>query len=438
MSSVYDVLSFADAARVLEVCNVTFTPLRHFTGNLNQYHILMKSWKESLDISKPRNLSRFTVVPYVPILPPAPMVMLPALPANANAAVRAIRDNLERRRIKEDEHRMKRFFMVDDNQDEDCIVAINLMKALLSPAIKNSIDVQLASIPAVLNKLERMLLFLSTTYSPSMKIDISNATSRMNTVNDQYGVELMMNVIDNERAIRIAIPLAEQYSDATLKTLVFLGIKGTKLKSRIDTWCITFPGGVVGGAWGAWTYEEVCSNIRELLKNTPDIESNLPVMKGLSTDINVNQANLNSEKRPLFTGQCHHCGKVGHLRRNCPDLNSGKSNEDKRVGSSGKVVCPWCKLAHGGARCYVKERDLAANPNALPHKVPAVGHPYKKDDGKEKMFTKKEAKRMFLEEDELAELRASKKSKKDIDSRSALKAEIMKEIEAKYTAGGSK
>ena len=45
---------------------------------------------------------------------------------------------------------------------------------------------------------------------------------------------------------------------------------------------------------------------------------------------------------------------------------------------------------------------------------------------------------MFLEENQLADLRTSKKSKKNNDSRSALKAEIMTEIEAKCTAGGSR
>ena len=87
-----------------------------------------------------KNLSRFMVVPYISILPPAPTVMLPAQPT-------------------EDEHRMKGFFYIDDNQEDDCIASINLIKVLKSPYMKNQFDVQLASIPLALNKLYRILQF---------------------------------------------------------------------------------------------------------------------------------------------------------------------------------------------------------------------------------------------------------------------------------------
>ena len=36
----------------------------------------------------------------------------------------------------------------------------------------------------------------------------------------------------------------------------------------------------------------LCSNVKELLKNTPDIVSDLPILKNLSLEINVNQVNV--------------------------------------------------------------------------------------------------------------------------------------------------
>ena len=63
---------------------------------------------------------------------------------------------------------------------------INLIKILLSLSINNHIDVYLASIPIVHNKLDRMLQFLSTTYFPAIGHNISKSNSKMNTVNDQY------------------------------------------------------------------------------------------------------------------------------------------------------------------------------------------------------------------------------------------------------------
>ena len=49
------------------------------------------------------------VVPYMPVLQPTPMVMLPALPVIDNAVVRAVRAKLVRKMEEEDKHKMKIF-----------------------------------------------------------------------------------------------------------------------------------------------------------------------------------------------------------------------------------------------------------------------------------------------------------------------------------------
>ena len=431
MSSIYHVVSFEDAVHVLNDCNVTFDTLHHFVGKTDTYHILIKCWKDLLAIAKPRVLSRFVALPFVPLVPPPVQVVLPPLPNNASALVREQRINSDRRAVEEDKFLMKIYHGMIENEDIDCEAAINLMKSLLSPIIKSKLEIQLATIPITLNKLTRMIGFLSTTYSPCLDIDISVADARMKTVNDEYGIELMLNVIDNERSIRTSVPNASQYTDNALKILVKLGVKRHQLKTRINTMSMTVPGAVAGGVWANLSYEQVCSDLREAIKDSPELETDLPVMKMRSLDINVNFV---AQSAP-FPGACHTCGKVGHKRADCPEGKKTYAKTNAKPFVSGNkpaiTTCTWCKKVHGGSRCFVKEKDLAANPQAKPHTAPfPTTNANVKGDAK--TYTAKEARKMVTEENELLELRAAKKAKKSSDSYDALSARLMTDMESRF------
>ena len=56
-------------------------------------------------------------------------------------------------------------------------------------------------------------------------------------------------------------------------------------------------------------------------------------------------SNSRSRSRPKETRKCHHCGKVGHLIKNCWELKNkkkkGKEEEEKNNGSNAVTEDPY-------------------------------------------------------------------------------------------------
>lgn len=427
MDSVYEVLTFHEAVKVLKICDVTFTSLKTFNGKIEQFHILMKNWKNELSSSKPRNLIRFSIVPFIPLGVPL-LSMYPAILAVNATALQQQTRGIQFKRVEEiDKHKLKEHLDMDSHAEDDIVIAINMMKNLLSPSIKNQLETHLIPVPVGVGRILSMIEFLRTNYSPSLEIDLSRADARMNTVHDEFGVHLMIKVIDNERSIRINIPNAPQYDDDDLKILLKLGIRRNGLKGRLSIWCLSQPNQPAGGLWATWTYEIACMKILEAVKESPELEVDVVPMKNGAKDIHVNFAGV---KKPLsktpFDGECFKCGRKGHRANDCRVKMTSKAVQS--ADPKGRKPCSWCHKMHLG-ECTIKKSDLARNSNAKPR--PFVNS--NSSPVEETKYTANKIRTTNEDMVELDELRAFKKSKTDEDQHAALRAQLMEDVRREFS-----